>query len=840
MSLLLFLQLSALSGLRGVADTEGYPLNTSKKFALNTYEDDGILGLYAALGFNQLHSDRFSYLFGIGGPVLHLAKPVMTLMASLGFFSRFEDPRLYQLYPNEFQKAYKSFALYQLLFFTLWLPAAGWLVLGHHISRSAGIWGAWLLALMPFFTGFETRIKPDTAALLFCLLSFYYTLCHIREGKQAQLLAGWGFLGLSSAIKPTCVPLLLLLTWLALAGARQHGGKGIRNVIYGICCYVAVFFIANPLIILGTSNIVATLFSYIRDMHSIPAPEGKSVHFYDFLYRLFTLQVFFGPFLRWAYPIMLFSLAIRWIWIRFSVTVWSVLLVACLLQIVYMIAVAGDQVIHITYYFYTSSAFGMLLFAFCLDWIQSSLVAHKTCSRGATILALSILIFVPLALVNINTALYVSCKTNRQLCLSWIEANLPEDSRIGVPLSSDSQPINQHLRVDPFRYQVMGVGKNFELLNDLKPRYLVRISNKLDEIFQYTLPGYNLMASFTAGNSLPRDRIGLFQDEAYQVFECVNELEPPVGESSWENAIGRLARRDQEPNFAILSYQASRFYPISLEMFRKQGRTLLPLPAALFASSVRHHSSPLSYVHQVGPTVLALWGVKYIWAKLDSSFNDNVMSATYDLEQIDLPCEGDCSGNTHAVFLNRGYLGQALFIPEHPWEQLKAPKRWLRTRSLPRAGVILEGNSAQTVEVRIEVEADGPVDVLLKGGTVPHSFLLGRGRSVLLVPYESSGSVEYEVNSVNSEGMISLLSAAVRPMNVLGAPVAYGISADPEEAFARVAAPSAGRVVFSLPWHTHWEAEVDGQVTHAELGPAGTVAIPVDAGRHFLALRYKR
>ncbi|MFP5238480.1 MAG: hypothetical protein ACLGQW_01490, partial [Acidobacteriota bacterium] len=187
--LLLAAQLTAITGLRGAADPEGYPLNTSKPLRVNTFEDDGVIGLRAALGYSTLHEDRFSYLFGVGGPVLHAARPVMAALDRLGLITRFEDPSLYLLYPQELERAYKAFAVYQLLAFTMWLPLAGWLLLSRHVSRPAGVWAAWLLALTPFLTGFETRLKPDSAALLMGILSLHFALNHFRDGGRRNLLA---------------------------------------------------------------------------------------------------------------------------------------------------------------------------------------------------------------------------------------------------------------------------------------------------------------------------------------------------------------------------------------------------------------------------------------------------------------------------------------------------------------------------------------------------------------------------------------------------------------------------------------------------------------------------
>ena len=836
---ILAVQLIAITGMRGVVDPEGYPLNTSQKFSLNVYEDDGIMGLKASLGYNRLYEDRFSYLFGIGGPVLHAAKPVMILLGRLGIISRFDQPGLYQMYPHELSAAYKAFAVYQLLAFTIWLPVVAYVLLSSHVSKAAGVWGAWLFALTPFLTGFEGRIKPDTPALLFGLMSLHFSLQHFKLGKERQHLLAWGLLGLSTAIKLTCVPFLGVLVWVHIARAKRVDERWLGSLLFGVLASVFIFIAANPLFLAGLGDIVHWLAGYMNAMHATPVLNDVSdPGLAGLAVKLANLQVFFGPVLRWAYPVLLAGYGAIWISRRFPLTAWSVLWVACLLQILYMLIVSGHALIGATYYHYTSASLGLLLLAVCLDRVQSVLL--RTGQRAGLLanLVLCVMVIGPLVRADLSVLQFVVSPTNRQLCHQWISRNIPEGSNIGVPQPANSQPVSQYLQIDPFRYSVTPVGARLELLSERRPQYLAMVSNELESA-PLDIPGYSLLANFDAGTELPRDQIGLFQDEIYRVYKCQIPPLPAAGPPRMELGLGNVIRRDREQGFAVLQYQALRFYPISLNLFYKSGQTLLPFPTGAFTGSLRHESSPVAYVHHVGPLALSLWGVKYIWAKQDGAFLENVIGGGYPVEAVEPPVDGSGMEGLKAYrFLN--YRGKALFAPDEIWTKRAASYRVLWKRSLPRAGTLLDGPHEGDVEVSLEVDADGPVDVVLTGGPMRRSFLLGPGRNTLDVPYECGSTVEYEVNPVHQGDGVSILCTAARPLDLVGAPVVVQATMDPLWSFASVDAPKPGRVFFALPWHSHWAAEVDGSKAQAEPGPAGVVGVPVGAGVHNVSLRFVR
>jgi len=557
------------------------------------------------------------------------------------------------------------------------------------------------------------------------------------------------------------------------------------------------------------------------------------------LAKISNLDVFFGPLLRWAYAPMLACTAGYWAWKRFPATAWSVLLVSCLLQVAYMLVVSGAAFTQITYYHFTSATLGLMLLACGLDRLQGLAESKGLWPGRLACVALACAVFLPLARTDLRALAFVTSPTNRQLCHAWIAGNIPTGSHIGIGMPSGSQPVNEHLRIDPFRYQVSPVGRNLDLLASTKPAFLV-LHESDDSAPARAISDYALVADFDHGRELPRDQIGMFQDEIFRVYARVADSRPATGPARDEEALGALVRDDPQPGFGVLQYQALRFHPISMTLMRKQEGGLMPFPTSAFASAVRHESSPPAYVHHLGPATLALWGVKYVWAKQDGAFHENTLAVGYPLAPA--PLLASRPGNTDgpALFRNLGYRGQALFAPDEPWQETRAARGLLRIRPLPGAGALIDVPGARVVEARLELEADTPVDVILKNGSARQSFLTGPGRAILRIPFDGGGAVEYEANPARSGGSVRVLAVAARALILQAEPVVSRASADPLACFAQVDAPTPGRVFFAMPWHNNWEAQVDQSPVPLEPGPAGVVAVPVPAGTHFVTLRFIR
>jgi len=269
----------------------------------------------------------------------------------------------------------------------------------------------------------------------------------------------------------------------------------------------------------------------------------------------------------------------------------------------------------------------------------------------------------------------------------------------------------------------------------------------------------------------------------------------------------------------------------------------MPFPLDLFSESLRHRSSPVAYVHHVGPATLALWGVRYIWAKPDGAFKEHILSdGEYATDSVTVPT---APSDAYACRL-LGVSGGPVFAPDSVCTENKAITKLFRMQPLPRAGVLLnrQDNNLDMVdltEVRMDVEAQGPVDVILKSGVLRRSFVLGPGKSTLHVPFEhfrTGNQVEYEINPVYADNKIRLLRTSARPF-LLDQSVVRRFSVSVRDSFANIENDRAGKVYFPLPWHAYWHAEVDGVTVPTERGPSGVVAVPVQAGKHLISLHYQ-
>ncbi|KAF5028871.1 hypothetical protein DSECCO2_654540 [anaerobic digester metagenome] len=98
----------------------------------------------------------------------------------------------------------------------------------------------------------------------------------------------------------------------------------------------------------------------------------------------------------------------------------------------------------------------------------------------------------------------------------------------------------------------------------------------------------------------------------------------------------------------------------------------------------------------------------------------------------------------------------------------------------------------------------------------------------------------YELHPAEPGASATLVSVSAAPLSVLPQAQPEPATVGMRLAFARIRAGSPGQAVFALPWHPYWRATVDGRETAAVPGPAATVAVPVPAGDHDVAVRFAR
>lgn len=860
-ALFIAVQALALSTMPGVRDLAGTLLNTSKPLSFNTYEDDGAINVYAALGYFKDHSNRFSYLINIGGPALHLAGLAVSAADSLGLVKRFKDPLLYLMYPDEFLNIWKFLGYFKLLLFTAWLPLVVYWIGANHFSKRTGTLACWLAAVMPFTTGFEIRMKFDAAAIVLMLLSLLFQLDYLKRRNRRSLYLAAAFLGFSLSVK--LVALSALATFFlvyALAENRRppglFGHAALTRLILPCALMLGVFLLANPLFIAGLADFIRALMES-KTFFTGSGGAARESLWAALAFRFAHFSSFYGQFPGLAvFPALALSVLSLLRKRRFDAN--AVFLAAIAVDVAYTSLVAGGGVRVLTYYYFPLAILLLFPIASFLDACMSAAERHGRLAGYAACGA--VLLLVAHAFGEDAAVLsHLRSETNRQAAHAWIEENAGLDASVGVPLEPGEGLVNSRIRVDPFRYRLVQIGKDGRLLETKRPAYALWTRNSPDDP-RFDPEGYLPAAIFMRGGGLPHERYDLYQEEPFSIFKAEAPVLPPKerGPGALEKDLGDFVRKDPEAEFNILQYQALGLFPISLDILRKAGETVALFPAGMFTGAVRDASSPLAFAHQADPSVLTLWGIKYVLARNDGQggFEENVLRpGLYPLrEAARLP--GDSGGGREAVLYgNERYAGQGFFLSDPAPEAIHAQAvsfNWSRPwrifrASLPGSGTLyppelIEKHRPEMLRIRMEIKADGPMDLILKGGKSRQSALIGPGRRQVDLPYElgpDSSSVEYEMHPAGHDGSGKILSASASPLRIEGGPTVRNVTANARFAFAWVDAQTSGRVAFALPAHRFWRAEVDGEEAPVQKDVANIVSVPVTAGRRFVSLRFE-
>ena len=843
----LCLQTVATLNLRGPADPELYLLDATKHVPVNTYEDDGAINVAAALDLIP-RSDRFSYLINIGGPFLLGGRAVLHAADALGLVQCFDDPWLYVIFPDAYRRVWTVFGLYKLIVWMPWLPLSLFWLARNHLGKKAGGIAAWLLAVMPFATGFEPRLKADAPAIAAGLLALLFFFQYVRDGRRGRLYAGSALIGVSLSIKLLMAPALAVWALVVWAHWRKEGGSfkaPLRALFLSGVVAFAAFLAANPLVVPGAASFFKELFGSKVFMKLSTAPVSQGM--FSVLWgRMGQFGVFFGAWLgAMVAPALAFQL-VRVVRRRMLFDPPGLLLVFFATNAVYLYIVAPSALAVMTYYFYQPVLIALVLTADALAVGLGAL--GRVRPRLSWLAAALMIVLLGMALRdNLAVLACMTEPTNRQRAHAFLAGEAKTGDTVGIPIEPDAETFSRAFGVDPFRFRLRKVGKDAGLLEEKRPDWL--LLTRPDAARPWPDPaGYLTAARFEAGMDLPQERFDLYQETPYAVYAAEKAGQGRAKAAGDKEdilfALGQFVRADSEPSFNVLQCQALPLRPISLDLFRKSGRTLLSDATASFTTSVRDASSPLAYVHQADRLTLAFWGIKYVLAR-----DDDVAFAkeTLDSGRFALEPAGTLPGGV-TIYRDHDYLGQAFFLADAGEGEMrrKAPRpflSWLRPlqpfgslysrEDLGRAGV-------KVLAVTMRVKSDGPVDVILKGGASRRSLLAGAGTHVLIAPYEVGDGPEdvgYELHPAKPGVRFSLEEIKAEPLRVGEGGTVKGGSVSPAASFAPVVAERPGRVAFALPYVPGlWRATVDGREVWALPGPAGTVTVPVPSGFSFVAL----
>jgi len=848
-------QAVAICNMRGVADPQGYVLNTNKPLPVNTYEDDAQVSLMHALGYYGPTTNTFDVATNFGGPLLYGARPFIWAAAKLGLVQHFDDRSLYILYPAELLRIFKIFSFYKLAVLLV-VPLGVFWLLRNHVSERAGVIGVWLIAATPFLTGFELRLKPDGVVFGLTMLSMLYQLAFARDGRARHLYAAAALLAVSFAMKFTMAtvvfPFLACLhSGLAGTGRSPFRGPGLALVAKATGLGALLFVLSNPRIIPGAWIFYDFIVRY-STLNKKTAVKG------DFWATIGFRLTHFGALLGPALGALAIPAILAAVWRTISegrrVAAVNCLTALYFLQILFLWFVANDHVVgNITYYYYGQSLLTAVLAALLFDWLHVRLgqtqwsQSHATKSRAVALGldGLAVALIVATFGADLDVLRFVCGQSTRQVAQGWIDAYVPAGASVGIPLAASKHLVfSDRYLLNPFRHRLLLLGVDGEATQTARPDYVFWVrSNPLMPRFDQ--PGYEQTALFDAGRRLPREPYTFFQDDIYEVYKRVEApAAPPVpGPTDADAALGAALADEGDCN--IVEYHASGIFPLQMTIFFRTRGQYLPLGPGLFLAALRDPAAPPAYPHQLTPELLTLWGVKYVYARQDEAFdNQTLADPRFALTPV-APAGEQRLPQGLGLFRYGGYQGMAHFLPDAPaGERLRVAPRWRgilkRHRLLPYGRLYPAGAAPgprKLLRVRLRVACAGRMDLLLKGAGAPLPLLLGPGQNDVDVPLPVAGAAEpgYELNPAEPGASAEVESIVTEPMAIEPA-VCW--SADPYNAFASVTAETAGQVAFSLPYHAGWRALVDGVEATPRRGPGNTTAVPVGPGRHFVALEF--
>lgn len=864
LAVLIFVLVNSITifNVRGVCDQEGYRWDSTRYIPINTYEDDGRYSVYSALGYKGF-SERHEHLINLGGPYVHIARFLLGIAGKIGIVKIFSSPYTYYFHPEEYLKIWEFIGLYKVWVFLIWLPIVVYWIGKRHFSEITGTLAAWFVAAIPFITGFEVRIKSDSVAIVLGLFSILWQLEYTRNHKRGYLFLAAAFLGISLAVKFNLPSAILTLLFSYLIVIRKEGQnlknyKTWQSLCYAVLIFIIIFIVGNPYVIGRLVAYLKMLLGQIAVFH-----KGKSVLdigqiFYSIWYRLIHFDSHFGPVLNLlVIPALVFA-SIRLIINKNHQRISNaVLLIALAGVIACTAAVVRDAVIFLTYYYYAPA---ILLLFFISDLLATTWEKAVAVGRFAPSLIGAVIIFTigSTAYENYHVFNYMTSKTNRQEMYSWIDRNIPTGSSVGIPMAPTYTFFNTWIRLDPFKYRLVHIGNQANLLDKNQPDYFIWIifspdSQKVDN------SNYKLIREFAKGINLPHERYDLYQEEVFQLYKRINTNADTSARNilgEMECKLGTLMRADTEDEFRILQFQSISFMPIWLNLMRKEKQTLQYDSNVSFESSIRGDEpvyTKYAYIHQIGPTILQLWGVKYIMAKMnmgeDSPFEKHVLnSARYNLKEVQryktvfIDEKKDIG-----LFYNNEYLGQIFFVQ---YEDNHRQSALRKSKKIETQGILYDVDGIKSIgtdniAIFIKLKTSVPASVTIRGGGQgenDESWNVGVGVQTIWMPYRifnHDEPIKYEINPLKDKGKISVRKIYVQPFVLYGKPVVKDVKITTHGGSTTVCANTAGEVVFSLPYEKYWRAKVDKVAVPVKRGLAGTIAVAVPKGKHLVAVYFK-
>lgn len=867
LAVLAFLIINSITilNVKGVVDDVGYKWQGAQYIPVNTYHDEGRFYVYGSIGFrNWREANREEALINMGGPSVHAVRFLLWAGDKIGIVKTFEDPYSYYLYPEEYLKIWKFIGLYKVWLFLIWLPIVVYWIGARHFSKMTGLLAVWLTISIPFITGYEPRLKPDTIAIMLGLFSILWQLEFTRTFSNLHLFLAAIFLGISFAVKFNMAPvgITLFLAYVIVSKKQAQSlfdYKTWKKFCLVIGIVILSFVIANPLAIGGFHWFVSLFSKYV--FAGEQRDYGIKIILESIWYRILHFDSHFGTVLNWmVIPSIIFAFINLFYERGHKRVSLSFVLVFLFGYFIYIAFLVQGRVVFLTYYYYSAAIVLLIIISNMLSVLYEKAALVNRIALFAVGMAVVFIVGFT-AYENSRVFSYMVSKTNRQEMYAWFEKNIHQGTVVGIPMSPLSHTFfDQWIQLDPFKYRLVHIGKQGELLEENKPDYFIWILFSKDSP-KINRPDYKIIAEFSKGADLPHERYDLYQEEQFLVYKR-NTTEVDISQRSilgeMERQLGVFMKADAEDEFRILQFQGITFMPLWLNLLRKTDYSLHYDSHSSFDSSVKgdnlEHSRYL-YVHNIGPTTLQLWGVKYILARLtpNSSFEDMVLrSDRYSLKEINRfeTLFGEEKRDV-GLFYNNEYKGQVFFAKYGEGESKRKPfyKRiWesIFNRKKTVQGVLYDSDKikrmgANNIAVYMKVKSSAPAIITVRGGGNEESWGIAEGVQTVWMPYRifnPDEPVVYEINSLKKRGKIYTEEVYAMPLFLYSDQAISNSKISKRGGAVSVNADKDGEIIFSLPYHKYWKAKVDGVSVPVKKGLAGTVAVGAPQGRHLVEVYF--
>ncbi|WP_279305030.1 ArnT family glycosyltransferase [Leptospira hartskeerlii] len=303
-------------------------------------------------------------------------------------------------------------------------------------DRSIGIYSALAVACCPTIILLSKTITPDIFATFFVLVTLYFSISILEEGKPWQYIISGLFLGFTGSCKYNAVLIGIVIPAAHFLRTGVSGWKDL-NLYKAVACSVLGFLFTTPYAYIEKNIFLFQLQSEaIHYSTEHPGMEGNTFSWYisylwenlNFLFPFAILQIFIGLYRKNKETILLSAFVILYLGFVSTFTVRNDRTILPIIPNLLLLS--------------------FLFFRTAFQWIQSRSTKFSSASKWISLLPLGFILPLVISSVTIDMNLY-SPKARNEARV-WIEAEIPKNSKIALE--------NYSPFVDPTSYKVSAFG----------------------------------------------------------------------------------------------------------------------------------------------------------------------------------------------------------------------------------------------------------------------------------------------------------------------------------------------------------------------------------------------